>query len=135
MTTLEVVTRTHRWYTVLPLTAILVYLLTLTGYWQLIFAGGLLAGILSKRPRTSFLVATVAGAVGWGVPLTIASLYYPLGKATALLVEILGLSSSLSLVPFILTLLISAVVTGLGALLGAYAYGAIAKVPETVESA
>ncbi len=121
------VTRTHAWYTVLPLTAILVYLLTLTGYWQLIFAAGLLAGILMKRPWSSFLIAAIAGALGWGIPLTLASFYYPLDAASTLLVQILGLSASLSFVLLVLTLLISAVVTALGALLGAYAYALVQR--------
>lgn len=119
---MEIVTRTHGWYTVLPLTTVLVYLLTLTGYWQLIFGAGVLAGILMKRPWASFLTAAVAGALGWGVPLAIASFYYPLGAVSSLLIEILGLPASLSLLPIVLTVLISALVTGLGALLGAYAY-------------
>ncbi len=130
---MEIVTRTHSWYTVLPLTAILVYLLTLTGYWQLIFAAGFLAGILMKRPLASFLVAAVGGVAGWGIPLGVLSFYYRLDMASTLLVKILGLPASLSSVALILTLLIGAIVTGLGALLGAYAYAAIRRVPETAE--
>ncbi|MFQ6012234.1 MAG: hypothetical protein ACE5LS_01115 [Thermoplasmata archaeon] len=50
-------------------------------------------------------------------------LVYPLGEASHLLLVILGLPSSLSSLPFALTLLIFGLTTALGALLGACAYG------------
>ncbi len=119
---MEIVTRRHPWYTILPLTAILAFLLTLTGYWQLIFAAGLLAGVLMKRTWGSFAVGLVAGGLAWGVPLAVLTAYYPLQDASALLLEIIGLSPSLVILPYILALIISSLVTALGALLGGYAY-------------
>lgn len=130
---MEIVTRTHKWYTILPLTAILVYLLTLTGYWQLIFGAGVLAGLLMKRARAAFLTAAVGGAIGWGAPPAVASLSYPLDAASALLIDLLGLPASLFILPLILTILISAFVTGLGSLLGAYGYLLARSTPPATE--
>ncbi|MEE9236274.1 MAG: hypothetical protein V3U52_00580 [Thermoplasmata archaeon] len=119
---MEVVTRAHPWYTVLPLTTILVYLLTLTGFWQLIFGAGLIAGILMKRPWASFAVGLLGGSVAWGLPLVIASRYYPLEDVATLLLEIIGLPSSLTFLPYAGAVIIAAITTALGALLGAYVY-------------
>lgn len=118
----EVITRTHPWYTVFPLTAILVYLLTLTGYWQLILAAGVLAGILMKRPWASFGVSMLAAGLAWGIPLVVATPTFHLDEASALLLQVLGLCPCLFIVPFALTALIAAITAGLGALLGAYGY-------------
>lgn len=120
---MEVLTREHPWYTLLPLTAILAYLLTLTGLWQLVFAAGILAGVLHRRPARAFALALAAGILAWGIPLGIAALFFPLARASALLLGILGLPSSLTFLPFLLAVLVSGLTTGLGALLGAYAYG------------
>ncbi len=120
---MEIVTREHPWYMMLPVAGILVYLLTLTGYWQLIFAAGLVAGILMKRPWGSFAVAFAGGSLAWGIPLGLASLNYPLTEASCLLLEILGFSSCVALLPYVVAVLISGAVTGLGALLGAHVYG------------
>ncbi len=123
---MEIVRRRHPWYTVLPLTAILAFLLTLTGFWQLIFAAGFLAGILMKRPWGSFAVALVGGSLAWGIPLAIASSGYPLTEASSLLLEILGLCGPcFAPIPYILSVSISGIVTALGALLGAYGYAVL----------
>ncbi len=120
---MEIVRRRHPWYTVLPLTAILAFLLTLTGFWQLIFAAGLLAGILMKRPWGSFAIALVGGSLAWGIPLAIASSGSSLAEASSLLLEILGLCAPcFAPLPYIITISVSAIVTALGALLGAYGY-------------
>ncbi|MFQ5553241.1 MAG: hypothetical protein ACE5EW_05945 [Thermoplasmata archaeon] len=120
---MEVFVREHPWYTVLPLTAILAYLLTLTGLWQLVFAAGVLAGVLHKRPTRSFALGLVAGVLAWGIPLGLSALFFPLVGASGVLVDILGLPSSMTFLPFVLTILISGLTTALGALVGAYAYG------------
>lgn len=119
---MEVITRQHHWYTVLPLTTILAFLVSLSGYWQLIFAVGILAGILLKRPRPSFITGLLGGFLAWALPLGIASAYYPLAEASVLLLTILGLPASLVLLPYIIAVLIASVTTGLGALLGSYTY-------------
>ncbi|MCJ2520874.1 MAG: hypothetical protein LN412_08045 [Candidatus Thermoplasmatota archaeon] len=128
MVVVEVVTRAHPWYTVLPLTTILVYLLTLTGFWQLIFGAGLLAGILMKRPLASFMVGLLGGSVAWGLPLVIASRYYPLEDVATLLLDIIGLPSSLTFLPYAGTVIIAAITTALGALLGAYVYTLVEEI-------
>ncbi|MFQ5837747.1 MAG: hypothetical protein ACE5HJ_03085 [Thermoplasmata archaeon] len=119
---MEVITRKHPWYTILPFTTIVAFLLTLTGYWQLIFGAGLLAGILMKRAKDAFIIAFLAGVLAWGLPLTIASAYYPLADASVLLLRILGLSPSLVLLPYIIAILISGFGTALGGILGVYTY-------------
>lgn len=124
---MEIFTRKHRWYTVLPLTAILAVLLTLTGYWQLIFAAGFLAGVLMKRPRAAFVTAFLGGALAWGIPLLVATTYVPVEAAAALLLSILDLPSSLTFLPFVLSALIGGITTGLGALLGAYGYAVVVR--------
>lgn len=132
---MEVLAREHPWYTVLPLTGILAYLLTLTGIWQLILAAGVLGGLLLKRAGRAFLVGFVAGALAWGIPLGLSALVYPLGRASELLVGILGLSASLSFLPAVLALLIAGLTTALGALLGAYAYRLARTGSEELEQA
>lgn len=119
---MEIFVREHPWYTVLPLTAILAYLLTLTGLWQLMLVAGLLAGVLLKRPGRAFLVGLGAGALAWGVPLGLSAFVYPLGEASTVFLGILGLPASVSFLPFVLAVLVSGLTTALGALLGAYAY-------------
>jgi hypothetical protein len=118
----DVITREHSWYTVLPLTIIAAFLVSLTGYWQLVFAVGILAGLLLKKPVPSFLTGLAGGFLAWALPLGIASAYYPLAEASVLLLAILGLPASLVLLPYIIAVLISSVTTALGALLGAYSY-------------
>ncbi len=125
---MELLTREHPWYTILPVTGILVYLLTLTGHWQLILAAGIVAGILMKLPKRAFAVAFVAGAAAWGIPLTIASRGYPLSEASTLLLEILGFCPPcFAPLTYAMSMLISAIVTALGALLGAYGYGLLRR--------
>jgi fructose-specific phosphotransferase system IIC component len=119
---MEVITREHPWYTVLPLTVIVAFLVSLTGYWQLVFAAGILAGILMKRPGPSFLTGLLGGFLAWALPLGIASAYYPLAEASILLLAILGLPASMVVLPYVIAVLISSITTALGALLGAYAY-------------
>lgn len=116
---MEVLSRVHRWYTVLPLTAILALLLTLTGLWQLIFAAGFLAGILLKRTRMAFVTAFFGGALAWLLPLLLGTFFVPVEAAASLLLDVLGLPASLLFLPFLLAALVGGVVTGLGALLGA----------------
>lgn len=115
--------RPHPWYTILPATAILAFVVTFLGYWQLIFAAGLLAGLLLKRPWIAFVVAAAAGALAWGVHLGYLAAYYPLQDASILLLEVLGLCGTCYVVvPYILAFLIAGIVPGLGALLGAYGH-------------
>lgn len=132
---MELLRREHPWYTVLPLTAILAYLLTLTGVWQLIFAAGILAGVLLKGPRSAFVVALVAGVLAWGIPLGLSTLFYPLTQAASLLVQILGLSPSFGPLAFVLSVLVSGITTALGALLGAYGYALVSAGAREVEQA
>lgn len=117
---MEVLWRPHPWYTILPLTAILAFLLTLTGVWQLVFLAGIAGGFLLKDARQSLLLGLAAGGLAWGVPLAVASYLYPLGEAASLLVQILGLSGTELALPYLMTLLIGGLTTGLGAALGAY---------------
>ncbi len=115
----------HRqpWYTVLPATIILAFVVTLVGYWQLILATGILVGVLLKRPWSSFAVALAAGVLAWGLHLAYLAVYFPLQDAAILLMEILGLCGTCYIVvPYVLAFLIAGFVPGLGALLGAYGY-------------
>lgn len=131
---MEFLGRQHPWYTVLPATLILAFVVTLLGYWQLIFGAGVLAGILLKRPWFSFGVALTAGALAWGIHLAYLAAYFPVQDAAVLLLEILGLCGTCYIiVPYILSLAIGGVVPGLGALLGAYGYALTLPKEEVAE--
>lgn len=112
--------RPHPWYTVLPLTVILAFLLTLTGVWQLIFLAGVAGGLLLRHPRNALLLGLGSGLAAWSVPLAWLFAYFPTGEAAALFVRILGLPTSFAFLPVLLALLLAAATVGLGAALGGY---------------
>jgi hypothetical protein len=88
------------------------------GAWWLAFPVGLLIGLTMARPEMAIGAGTLAGLLGWSLPLALVNMRNGLGTTAESLAAIMGLPKTQSAVPVLLTCLVGLLLGLTGAWLG-----------------
>jgi hypothetical protein len=89
------------------------------GLWWLTFVVGVAIGLAVRRSRTSLLASSLAGALGWGLPLAWLALFAPVGRAAAVVSGVFGVEGGALAIG--LTVLLGVLLATTGAWLGSAA--------------
>lgn len=110
--------------------AVAVWLAGYAGLWQLTFVVGVAIGLLAHG-RAVPVMAIVAGAAGWGVPLAVLATQADVGHLADVVASLAGLGDGSGAVVLIVTVAVGALLTVAGAWAGSATRSMINVVRDT----
>lgn len=96
----------------------LIWLSNQFGLWWFTLVVGILLGCLLPIKRIVFVLALIAGLCGWGIPLLLQSLQFPLGKLATIVASLSGIGGSRGWLIFVATILLGVLLCSSGAWVG-----------------
>ncbi len=88
------------------------------GLWWITVLAGLAIGLIVPRGRGAFGASALAGLLGWALPLAVAAVGLPIGRAASVVAGIMGFGTANGALVIVLTLLLGLLLCLSGAWIG-----------------